>query len=411
MKACRTNPVWLLCGVALALRAGWIAYRWATHGAALDYPDEELHWQLATNLLHTGRLVTDDGRLAARMPLYPLFLAVFAALGPASILAARMAQAVSGAATVLVAYRLADAALGRRAAVVGGLLIGCDPFGIFFTNLLLSEVLFTFLALALLGCAWRLCAAADPPRRAAVGLALLGPAAVLTRPSCAALIPLVWLLVLGLAPQRRRLAPWLLLCPLALVLLVLPWGLRNKAVLGDYAWLSTNGGVTLYDAQGPQANGASDQTFLRTMPAFQDLGEVALDRTLKRQALDQMRADPARVLRLAGIKFLRTWSPVPNVSEYRGGAVAWAGAAYTLGVLLLAVIGLVRSLCDRARPELRRFQALLWLPVLYFTFLHCVYIGSVRYRVPLLPFLSLAAAAAAFAIRPITASKTPVLSS
>ena len=37
---------------------------------------------------------------------------------------------------------------------------------------------------------------------------------------------------------------------------------------------------------------------------------------------------------------------------------------------------------------------LLWLPVLYFTLVHCVFVGSLRYRVPLMPFVSIAAATA-----------------
>jgi hypothetical protein len=92
------------------------------------------------------------------------------------------------------------------------------------------------------------------------------------------------------------------------------------------------------------------------------------------------------VLRLAGVKLRRTWSPIPNVAEYRSGAVATVGAVYTIVVLLGAVAGLARL---RGR---RTARALLWVPVVYFTLVHCVYIGSVRYRVPLMPLLAIAAA-------------------
>ena len=136
MKTSRPNLIWLLCGAALALRAGWIVFRWTTHGASLDYPDEDLHWQLASNLVQHGALVSEDGRFAARMPLYPLFLALFAGFGQIGVLLARLAQAVLGAATVWLVCRWASAALGPRAALVAGLLVCCDPFGVFFSNLL-----------------------------------------------------------------------------------------------------------------------------------------------------------------------------------------------------------------------------------------------------------------------------------
>lgn len=389
------HVAWGLALLALGLRAGWVAYRWTGHGAAFEYPDEELHWQLAAHLVHDGSLVTEDGRFAARMPLYPLFLAPCAVLGSVGVLLARLAQAVVGAATVIVAHRLARAAAGPRAALIGGLLVACDPFGIFFGNLLLTETLFTFLGVALTACAWAVMTRSPGNWRAWSGVAAIGAAAILTRPSAAGWLPLLWLLILALGRDRRRIGPRLVACPVVLALLLLPWGLRNQAVLRDYAWLSTNGGVTLYDAQGPQADGSSNQAFLLQMAELHGLGEVERDRLLKRLAVQQMRSDPGRVLRLAGVKFLRTWSPLPNVTEYRTGPAAVAGAAYTVLLLAGTVAAVVRAWGDRRQAsaaDRRRLLALVALPLLYFTVVHCVYIGSVRYRVPLMPLMALVAA-------------------
>jgi hypothetical protein len=388
----------VLCGIALAIRAAWVLYRWHQYGPRLDYPDEELHWQLATNLVRGGALVTDDGRFAARMPLYPCFLALFAPWGASGILGARLAQALLSATTVGLVYRWVQASAGPRAAAFAGVLVCCDPFACFFANLLLTEGLFTLLAVAFAACAWRWLAG----RGALLGLALLGPMLVLTRPAALGWVVLLWLLLAGFT-WRRRPVP-LLTCPLMLVLLLFPWGLRNQAVLGTWAWLSTNGGVTLYDAQGPQADGSSNQSFVQERPNLQGLDEVMLDRTLTRLALQQMRADPGRAIRLAGTKFLRMWSPVPNVAEYRSGAAALVGVVYTLVLLAAAATGTARGL--RAGRHALPWLALVWSPVLYFTLVHAVYVGSVRYRVPLLPFLALGAAVP----RPIIRSQAPIFS-
>lgn len=386
---------WILVGAALALRVGWVLYRWACQGAGLEYPDEELHWQLAHNLVTTGALVTDDGRFAPRMPLYPLFLTLFAGLGAPGVLAARLAQAVIGATTVALGQRWAEAALGGRAALVAGVLLCVDPYAVFFANLLLTEVLFTLLAVGLAACAWHVVSTRQGQGRAWVGVAVCGALALLTRPSAAAWIPLVWALVILLVGNRGRASLRAGGCALVLLLALLPWGLRNQVVLGAPAWLSANAGLTLYDAQGPQADGSSNQSFLRDMPELAELSEIERDRVLRSRALAQMRADPRRVLTLAGVKLLRLWNPWPNVQTHRDGAAAWAGAIYTMGLLLLAFCGVGRLVVLRkCLPErVVRFQVLLWSPIVYFTILHCVYIGSVRYRMPLMPFLALGGAA------------------
>lgn len=166
-----------------------------------------------------------------------------------------------------------------------GLLVALDPFGVFFGNLLLTETLFTALALLFTAFAWAV-GTRGPRGAPLLGLALTGALVILTRPSAAAWVPLVWLAVgWQIWHSSRRSAAWRIgLCPVVLALLLLPWGLRNRAVLGDCAWLSTNGGVTLYDAQGPQADGSSNQAFMQALPQLAGLDEVARDRELRRLA-------------------------------------------------------------------------------------------------------------------------------
>ncbi|MBK8913871.1 MAG: glycosyltransferase family 39 protein [Phycisphaerales bacterium] len=371
----------------------------ADHAApALYYPDEQLHWQLADNLLHHGILASADRQYAARMPLYPALLAPFTAAGPDGAAAARLLQALLGAATALLAARLGGRLAGVRGAWLAGLLVAVDPFAIFFTNLLLTETIFSLLLVATVSAA---CSAVQTVRPAPVTVLALaaGSAALLmTRPSVAALLPILWLLAAYGATGSAgavRLLSWRGLrcmtasaaaCALALAL----WGGRNLAVLGSPAWLSTNGGITLYDAQGPQARGDSDQSFLKKMPAVAALPEVERDRELGRLAREQMLRDPARVAQLALVKLARTWNPFPNVAEHRAERSAWAGAIYTLTLLALAIVGAVRL----RRTGAWRLMALLLAPVLYFTLVHMIYVGSVRYRVPVMPLLAVVGCAA-----------------
>jgi len=414
------SPTWKHFGilvfiVGLALRAGWVGVQWRHNGAKLDYPDEEIHWQLATNLVERGTMVTDDGRYAARMPAYPLLLAPFAASGSNGILAARLAQALLGALTAVIAWRAARAAVGPEAGIVAGLLVACDPYAVFSANLLLTEVLFTLALVGLVAGSYWVTRSATRLWPAMLICALTGTLALLTRPSVVLLLPALWVLLVALAAQRARTARHVLLCPLILGVALVPWGLRNQAVLGGYAWLSSNGGVTLYDAQGPQADGSSNQEFLKQMPELAGMGEIASDRRLQQLALEEMGRNPGRALRLAGVKLVRLWNPMPNFAELRQQRTAWVGAAYTLVLGLAALAALARGVRQYRKSRFfsghaanpLRYHAFLWAPVLYFTLLHMVYIVSVRYRVPLMPLLAMAAAAIVLSRRKATPTQPP----
>lgn len=383
---------------ALSLRVAWVVLRWQQAGTALEFDDERLHWELARNLAAQGDLISDDGRYAPRMPGYPLLLWPCAELGGHGILVAKLMQCVLGAAAVAVAMVWLRAAAGPVAAALAGVLIAVDPYGIFFCNLLLTETPFSLAALGFTWALWTLhvrgsvefsgAANQGTPLRGAEAwwLAILGPVLVMLRPSAAAWVALTWLLVLMHVPLRKA-GLVVARCALVAGILFLPWGLRNVAVLGQPAWLSTNGGWTLYDAQGPRADGGSaQQHFAEELPGLRNLDELGQDALLRHAALEQMRRDPARVLRLAWVKLARTWNPIPNFSEYRTPIVALASAAYTIPLVLLGL---------GAWRWMRRDAALLitaWLPVLTFTVLHMFYVGSLRYRVPLMPFLAVCAA-------------------
>jgi hypothetical protein len=174
---------------------------------------------------------------------------------------------------------------------------------------------------------------------------------------------------------------------------LLPWAVRNARVAGDFCWLTHRGGVSLYDGVGPQATGKSDLAGVYRMPAVQGLGEVEWDRYFREKSWEQIRADPGRVARLALVKINRTWSPVPNADEYRSRLIRMVSAGWSIPTWTLALIGIWML---RRRPGL--VFALL-MPALYFTLMHALFVGSVRYRLPALAVTSTLAASACEVIR------------
>jgi hypothetical protein len=178
------------------------------------------------------------------------------------------------------------------------------------------------------------------------------------------------------------------------VLVLLPWAYRNSRVVGRWVWTATNGGITLYDGFNPDATGASDQSFLVSMPELRAMDETARSRHLSDLARDFVRQQPLRVAELAVIKAARTWSPVPLSSEYGGWKYRAVGLLYSLPLDVLVVVGLFRS-PRRGGALPRAVKVFLLLPAIYFTAVHMLSVGSLRYRIPVEPPMAVLAASAA----------------
>jgi hypothetical protein len=105
-------------------------------------------------------------------------------------------------------------------------------------------------------------------------------------------------------------------------------------------------------------------------------------------ALAWAAAHPGRTVQLAAVKVLRLWNLWPNDAQFRNWPLRLAVLATFAPAMALAVWEAWR-LRHRGWP-----YALAWLPAVYLTLLHAVFVSSIRYREPaMLSLLVLAAAA------------------
>ncbi|HOW72956.1 MAG TPA: hypothetical protein PKY77_20340 [Phycisphaerae bacterium] len=413
----------LMWGLALFLlaviaRVGWVVVRFGSpeRSETLTYPDEEAYWEGARSLAAEQGLVDEFGFRATYMPAYPAFLSIYAGC-QRPLFWARVGQALFGAlaapAAMFLAWRWCVAvslSSGIRIiAPLAGTLVALDPFLVFFSGLLLTEALF---AVVLVGCMAFAVSMADRARRLSIWDALLGGVmawgCIMLRPSAVFLV-----LLLPVVIVLRRRFGWRSFAAGGLlfavpVLGLVPWAVRNHQTVGHWRWLTTRGGISLYDGVRAGATGDSDLAHTKIMAEVQGLSEVAWDAYFRAQAWEAIAEDPGRIVCLMGVKFLRTWSLTPNVAAYRGGMVAWISGIWMLAVLILAMAGFCvvvgrkygREGDSPSRRERVATAFLLLLPVIVFTLLHMVFVGSVRYRVPIMPFICVLAATGLVALGP-----------
>jgi len=393
---------WLaLFVLALVLRGGWGTYRLANASdpAVLEFPDEVQYWMMAGSLRSGEGLRDERGFRATRMPLYPALLSVFAGLDHGVILA-KAFQWLIGALVAVVMGVAATVLFDRRVGLMAGVLVALDPFLIFFTSLLLTETFF-ILCLGVLyavlapmvksseefSVSWR--------RWIAVGSA--SALCLYSRESGLGLIAVLSGCLLVWKQWRRCMIAGIVVTWLIVVASLLPWAVRNQAVLGDTVWLTTRAGISLYDGVGPQATGASDLGPVADMEAVRDLTETQWNRFFLDESFEAIQREPVRVVKLAGIKLARMWNPIPNADTYQSGLIRAVSVLWMCPVLLFSCVGCWNLFRVHGRLG-SRVAVFLLMPALYLSAIHSLFVGSVRYRLGAMPMIEILAALGLLAV-------------
>lgn len=226
----------------------------------------------------------------SRPPLYPAFIALVAARPltagdrPGVIRRVKLAQAILGAAGVVLVGHLAQAA-GPAAGVVAAVGAALHPPLVWMPAYVLSETLYSVLALAaalaLARAIRRLCGPVrDGAGRRLVLAGLVAGAAALTR-SVGLLF--VALAVAWLAWRRSARAAVVFLA--AAVVVIAPWSLRMTLVHGRPILVAADGGINFWIGNHPLARGEGD---LAANPLIKDANRAFRARhgTLTPEALE-----------------------------------------------------------------------------------------------------------------------------
>jgi 4-amino-4-deoxy-L-arabinose transferase-like glycosyltransferase len=396
--------VWIAI-LAVALAARLAAGTWwqarLDERRAFYFPDSAGYWELARTLARGEpyQYLSPEARVF-RAPGYPFLLAGLYILFPDGppVMAGRVLSAILGTAAVAVAGWWTAQLFDARAGMIAGGITALYPGSVAMGAFVLSEAPFCPLMLAQLAL-WGMARRAAATKQAILWSLAAGTAgglATLVRPSWLLFTPFAIAAGLVFAAQRRRqVITGAVMCT-ALALVMLPWWIRNARVTGHFVPTTLQVGASLYDGLNPDATGASDMSFVPKMAALvraeeaqargSEVFEYRLDRRLAREALDWTFSHPRRALELAGVKFARIWNVWPNEPAFRGWSVRLVMLATYVPLLILSLLGAWRFTAAGWA------YVLAWLPAVYITLLHVVFVGSLRYREPAMMALAVLAA-------------------
>ncbi|PKU25282.1 hypothetical protein [Telmatospirillum siberiense] len=360
------------------------------------FPDERRFLASAAYWLSDGGFVSNGGK-AWEMPLPSM---IFAALrwlvggdDVREIYAIRCFQGVQIVLQSWLALHITRSLCGDdRAARLAGAIVAFYPFFLFYQGLALSETLFDTALLAFFAMllVWR--------RRgcriggALIGVMILGGIATYARATLTILPPLLPVVVAWSKKCSTRHSLMVLLIGATVYAGMLsPWWIRNFLLFDAFVPFATSSSSVLYLGNNP-ANLHGDSDWSRD--AEQDVVEQinAMPQELDRQAAYAQRAKkfmmeyPEKTIERSLNKIRRFWSIIPNADGYSTGIFSIISAISFGPVLILSIIGIFvnRHIWRKILP--------IYALIAYFTVIHALTVGSLRYRLPLEPFLIVLAA-------------------
>lgn len=378
--------------LALGLRVGYLFIAGVAHRPPqFDGIEYDL---LATNQANgQGFTLTVGQPHAFRPPGFPSYIALLYRVFGRSYFAIRFSNAFLGALTCLLIYAFTKNVWRWQTALFASLGAAFHPLLIYFTGLIYPESLILFL----LALVFLLATNAMRSRRIREMplIALVFGFLTYLRPSLLALglAQTVWVQVSLDRIKERILASSVLV--LGIILILIPWNIRNFQVFDDFIWISTNGGVTFWASNNPMAEGgwtepspatwqgANPPSDLRGWPG---LTEKESEARFRDAALAWIRNNPGDFLRLLPKKLIRGWSINFGNEARQMSLPAIVPIGYSI-FLSMSLLGFILSLRQW------RKSLVLYLSIAVSSLTTLVFYGSTRQSfllpLPLLIFCSL----------------------
>ena len=338
----------------------------------INFPDCRTYMSAGTEFFEVGRILTDNV-----MPLHPI---LSYALQYSIVI--KIFNIIIATGVVYIVYRLSVAIFrDQNIAMTASIITAFYPFFIFYSITALTETLYIFLLL----CAFLLLY-----KKEFFFACVVIVLSILHRPTLDLLAPLL-IFVFSFYVHRLglKVSLWhVLKYALVYVVLMSPWWLHQYSKYDQFVRLNLGDGIVWYSGNNPlNTSGGgvvgSDKGDDMDLSIFSHIVDpVEKNNAMKQAAFEYIKENPDRFIELAGKKFIRFWRLYPYAPQYEKPLyIVMSLLSYGV-ILLLSIVYALKYL----KNNFRTLSPILLL-IAYFTVIHMILIGSIRYRLPLEPFL------------------------
>ncbi len=374
--------------------------------------DSPVYLALAKNVAfrHSFSLTTGLPT-ASRPPLYPFLIAAFWWTDNPPITAVILVQIIVGAVTVVLVYLIAKDRFSHPAALTAAIAATFAPMTVYYTAVILTETVFTFLLVLGVFC-WG--------RKHAVVAGLAFGLAALTRPI---VIPfLVCLSLLTVLPAWRNSRRLYLVIFVSAMAITSVWIVRNAIVFRKFILVQSTGyGVNLF-AGTIETSIYGHDVWTQIQKEFgsneyYEQDEVSRDRQYMLRAIERIETDPAQYLRVRLKQYPNLFLDsgdyllgsnnitFQDALQQRRPLVVIVKVSFILGNIAIFVLTIYAIFLER-----RRFVSLSHI-LLFPIFLCCIHLPmwiERRYGLAMMPLVLILAVRGIEGLWPLVTKKLPV---
>ncbi len=355
------------------------------------------YYSLATNLAQHHQYSFENTITAYRPPAYSFFLSAVLTISQSET-SARVAQAFLETINCLLLFALGRKFISEHAGIWAAVLWAFFPVSIVQSVFLLSESLFTAIAL---GMVLLLSSNSFSGKQKPLLLGVLFGCTILTKPQSALFILPIMMFAKIRLPQKKQLLRYGFQCILGIILVVSPWVVRNVLVFGK-PLISTNGGVNFWIGHNEEANGSYKIPKINPLDIITN--EIERSNAGYQLGWQFIRTEPKKeavlLIKKLGYFFSsqtplvialhKTTEGFPSNSSYKDKAhqsSLWMLFLFNAQYMLYLLCGTAGFIAAYNRKEsthnLFLCSFLLWI------LLHLMYFTMSRYNFPALPFFVL----------------------